>query len=178
MDEASIKARRARLAELNLGRKAAEAAKLDELLAPYLNSQPPSQILEQVQFRHDTFLGNTYAVMPPTVNTLIQENDNLLNGLRTDVEFWVGVATLNAEDKDQYNKKIGRIVSASNLTKVFGELDLVVTNAERTIYTVKVGNTNFSFMLTHSRVVPFLSHIWSTVLVTPYSERLRNSHKR
>lgn len=178
MDQATIDAKRAKVREFNAARKAEQEAKLNEMLAPYMSQQPPKEVLEHVQFRHDPFYGETVAVLPPSKDNLFIEGTKLLNQEPTSVVFQLGAARVNAEDADQYNKRIGRIVSAAKMVQVTGEITSVHLNKEKSTFTVKFGDSFFEFMLTHGRVTPFLASVWSTSLVAPYHERVQAARTR
>jgi len=92
----------------------------EALLKPYLENTPElGPRAADLQFFHDVCRGRTYAVLPPDADELRTAVMKLLGGgteLAINVRF--GVAKLNRDDGDNYNKRVGRIIATSKLSTV------------------------------------------------------------
>lgn len=174
MDEATLVAKRARLAELNRKRLEEQNAKLEEMLAPYKATQPSAEELDFVQFRHDSYFGRTYAVVSPSPEDLENSLVELLGGNKTpSVPFKVGISRLNPADKDQYSKYVGRVVSAAKMETRSLTITGAFINDKQVSYSAVMDGIHFEFLLTHGKVRPFLYQIYDDSLRTSYAERAK-----
>ena len=178
MDEATIKARRERLSAMTKEKLDKEKAKLEEMLVPFKARLPSQEVLDAIQYRHDAYYGRTYAIIAPEPEDLLSATKALFNGEpNPKVNFKIGVSRLNPEDRDQYNKYIGRTISASNLAQRLLTVLAVHVDKKEVCYVTEMDGLQFTFTLTHTRVKPFLRDIWDNNRQASYSERVKASKK-
>lgn len=132
----------------------------DETLAALKAKQPEQAVLDQVQYVHDQLHGKTYAVVPPSKDSVI-EAMRLMMELEGNVhvKLHIGRASLNQADKDQYVKEYGRLISGSKLKVEEFELTNVNVNDNRINFTLSRGDETLVFFVRHDRDVPFLNSL-------------------
>jgi len=158
MDQNTLDEKRQRRSELNKQNAERRKAVEDAMVAQY--PPAPGAVGKEVQFFHDRFYGRTYAVVAPDGDTLRAAAMRLLGGGKeVVVNVMLGVSSLNVEENDQYNKRIGRAVASSKLSTV--SMKLVSVNLYENIshFSVELDGLRLDFSIQKNPNVPYLGYV-------------------
>lgn len=178
MTQEQIEAKQAALKQRQ--QEKAEQARLVEqaFLSCYPSALPAGVDPELVIFRHDTYVGKTYAVLPPSKTDLSEAVSKLLRGEKeVGITLSVGVATLNAQDRDHYSRPRGRAVALSKMAPALFKLTAAHVNEERASYFTSLGGLHFGFYLSHGKDNPFLDYVTDDS-ATSYADRMASLASR
>ena len=114
----------------------------EALLKPYLENMPDlGPRAADLQFFHDIYSGRTYAVLPPDADELRTVAMKLLGGgTELAINVRLGVAKLNRDAGDNYNKRVGRIIATSKLSTVAMKLVSSSLTEGRQTFHLAIGN--------------------------------------